>query len=408
MKKSITLILGIVCTHVYAQSSLSPEITTWITTGGQNDNFDVIFSNLEQVQYTGQDVFLSCKGIPTYDVGPWDDPALGTNQNFVFRISRTPSAAQDHEATLMGRLGIWSNGLSIYHPQTASSYRNDDVWHADGVYKNRDSETPCNGYAAENGEYYNQSAPSCLYAPGMSTEHAPIIGYAFDGFPIYGGYGYAQADGSGGVVRMRSSYQLRNMDARNSLPDGTQLPEELHGPVVGDQYPLGHFIEDYIYVPGSGDLDAHNGRFCVTPEYPEGIYAYFATVDTYNKPAFPYVIGASYYGEVMEGNIGAYAGHQIIDASATTYASVGKENAIEIMMYPNPTTDYFHVYILPSFENNISSMLMDITGNIVFVEHNWQPGVNYPIDVRHLSSGMYVLQLQSGNEKVVHSCVVRN
>ena len=37
----------------------------------------------------------------------------------------------------------------------------------------------------------------------------------------------------------------------------------------------GTFTRDYVYERGSGDLDECNGRFTVTKEYPEGIYAYF-------------------------------------------------------------------------------------------------------------------------------------
>ena len=42
--------------------------------------------------------------------------------------------------------------------------------------------------------------------------HSELIGYAFDGFPIYGAHGFANADGSGGITRMRSSYQLRTIE----------------------------------------------------------------------------------------------------------------------------------------------------------------------------------------------------
>jgi hypothetical protein len=47
-----------------------------------------------------------------------------------------------------------------------------------------------------------------------------------------------------------------------------------------DDYPLGTFQEDWQYTAGSGDLDECNGRIGVTPEFPDGIYHYYAT-DTY-------------------------------------------------------------------------------------------------------------------------------
>ena len=43
---------------------------------------------------------------------------------------------------------------------------------------------------------------------------------------------------------------------------------------------MGTFTQDYEYVAGSGDLDECNGRTGVTPEFPKGIYHYYAT-DSY-------------------------------------------------------------------------------------------------------------------------------
>lgn len=405
--KSTTIFLAVVCTGLSAHAQLSPEITTWITDNGNATFHDIIYSNIQQVQYTESDVFLSCNGIPTYDIGPWDDPALGTNQNFVFKVTRNPVPASNPEATQLGRIGIWSNGLSIYNLQNGKSYRTKDVWHLDAVRAGEDGLAPCTGQAAEIGEYFTYTTPTCLFDFNQSNEHSPILGYAFDGYPIYGAYGYANNDGTGAIVRMRSGYQLRNISDRTTLPDGTPLPADLCGPVVDEQFPLGVYAEDYAFVEGSGDLDAHNGRWCVTPDYPNGTYAYFITYDASGTPQYPYVIGDTYYGKVAEGNIGEYSGHNIIDAEATTYTSVGADNSIEIMFYPNPTKDYFHVYIQPSFENNINATLTDITGRVVFAANNWQPGVNYPIDVRGMGSGMYFLRLSSGDAELIQKCIVR-
>ena len=84
--------------------------------------------------------------------------------------------------------------------------------------------------------------------------HSPIIGWAFDGFPIYGMYGY---DDDGSIRAITSSYAIERTQ------DG------------GDQGYNG--IDDWNYVDGLGDLDECNGRFGPTPEYPEGIYHYVST-----------------------------------------------------------------------------------------------------------------------------------
>ena len=83
--------------------------------------------------------------------------------------------------------------------------------------------------------------------------------------------------------RIRSSYRVKT--SRDALLSGLSDP-------------LGTYIEDYEYVEGLGDLDRYNGRFCVTPEYPNGTYCYFTTITgTTGNPAYPYFIGSEFYGE---------------------------------------------------------------------------------------------------------------
>jgi hypothetical protein len=53
-------------------------------------------------------------------------------------------------------------------------------------------------------------------------------------------------------------------------------------------YPLGFFVNDWNYT-ADGDLDEYNGRFCKTPEYPNGVYAYFCTINASNSSEIPFV-----------------------------------------------------------------------------------------------------------------------
>ena len=80
--------------------------------------------------------------------------------------------------------------------------------------------------------------------------HSPIIGFAFDGYPIYGAYGTVDGE----VTLMRSSYELNDgADGSNGIPD-------------------------YQYIKDSGHLDACNGVLSATPEFPDGIYHYHSTM----------------------------------------------------------------------------------------------------------------------------------
>src|SRR6185312_2721578 len=100
------------------------------------------------------------------------------------------------------------------------------------------------------------------------------------------------------------------------------------GPAVGGMYPIGCFIEDWQYTAGSGDLDAHNGRFCKTPEYPSGTYAYFTTVDASYKPVYPYFIGPTFYGTFSISNTGPTGGSSTVPSGTTQYDPATSVNEI--------------------------------------------------------------------------------
>jgi len=126
----------------------------------------------------------------------------------------------------------------------------------------------CTGHSAgANGFHYHYDAQCIHWVPGageemsdydisklVSDEHSPIIGWAFDGFPIYGMFGF-DSDGST-IKAITSSYTISESDS--------------HGPGYNG-------ISDWSYSQGVGDLDECNGRFGPTPEYPDGIYHYMAT-----------------------------------------------------------------------------------------------------------------------------------
>ena len=98
--------------------------------------------------------------------------------------------------------------------------------------------------------------------------HSVLAGWAADGFPIYIRFGYADpTNPASGAKGLRSSYRVRQ-GTRSGGPGGAYD---------------GTFVQDYEYVAGLGDLDACNGRFGVTPDFPGGIYAYFLT------DSFPFI-----------------------------------------------------------------------------------------------------------------------
>ena len=145
------------------------------------------------------------------------------------------------------------------------------------------------------------------------SNHSPILGYAYDGNPIYGPFGFINPlDAGSAVARLRSGYHLKS----NRL--GGPNPEE---------FSLGTFIEDYEWRPstqtGKLELDENNGRFCVTPEYPDGVYAYFVSIDADGDPAFPYILGQRFYSLPVDSNYNADLSQEDLPSTAQRLRTPG-------------------------------------------------------------------------------------
>lgn len=388
-----TPFLAIACSTAIAQG---PTVTSWILNPGGETGYGGYLSNVESVYYTPTDVYVSAACIPGYDIGPWTaNPNTPANQNFVFKITRSPVENTGALVnTPLGHVGVWRNGVSIFNARDGMSYNNQGVWNRDALVWEGISFDDCLGHAAGNGEYHHHVSPNCLYDHLNDEEHSDLIGYAFDGFPIYGAYGFTDPDGNGGITRMRSSYQLRSISARTTLPNGTVLNTNQYGPAIAGQYPLGAFLEDYEFVPGLGDLDVHNGRTCVTPEYPEGTYAYFVTLNEQYTPAFPYVLGPTYFGTVQAGNTGPMSGHNIIppsailyDPNATTEVTDAATNTFSL--FPVPAVD---VLTIRSTGGSLLTVdVVDGTGRLV--HRAPANGTAATLDLSALPAGIYVARI---------------
>ena len=227
----------------------------------------------------------------------------------------------------------------------------DGIWRRNAYYGELLTFDSCIGHQPGNGSYHYHASPQCLRAQlgdnlvtlrtsrngsGYSElasgwKHSPILGWAPDGYPIYGPYGYSGAmDATSAIKRLKSGFRLRNITQRTSLPDWslpnhTGISQTLttgqFGPDISTSFPLGRYTEDFEWAAGVGDLDQYNGRLTVTPEFPGGTYAYYATIDDTGTPAFPYVIAGQYYGTVG----GAFQG--VVSATATDFFNAGTLSA---------------------------------------------------------------------------------
>ena len=148
------------------------------------------------------------------------------------------------------------------------------------------------------------------------SRHSRIFGYAYDGNPIYGPLGYSNPfDPSSSITLLQSGYKQKTV--------------RVNGPSTS-QYPLGSFIDDYEYEYtneyGRTVLDERNGRFCVTPEYPNGTYAYFMPLTSYSLPSetslspkYPYILGPSYYSLPVDSNSNSFISQKDLPSNVRRY-----------------------------------------------------------------------------------------
>ena len=233
-----------------------------------------IGTNRVSISISGGQRLVSANGWPDHTPGAFPrkgNPNSISSQLYHFRIPLNPKIADTTTSMRHGLVGVALNGVP-FDPATAEFWNNDPAsgWN----YEARSGFIDLgldqhNAHVQPTGAYHYHALPIGLVQKlGGDGNRMLLVGYAADGFPIYTANGYSDSLNSKTSVRkMHSSFRLKS-GIRPSGPGGNHD---------------GKFTEDYEYVKGSGDLDECNGRFGVTPEYPQGIYHYYITDE------FPYI-----------------------------------------------------------------------------------------------------------------------
>lgn len=104
-------------------------------------------------------------------------------QDFHFQLPLEPIRSMVITRLPMGPIGMAINGVVFFNPFEAGGMNAvegySEVW--------LDS---CCGHPQQHGVYHYHKFPSCVKSPfpDEGKEHSPIIGFAFDGYPIHGPY----------------------------------------------------------------------------------------------------------------------------------------------------------------------------------------------------------------------------
>ena len=339
---------------VAEKNSSQPE-ATW--SNGRNTQSQPAWCGVQEILSSANWVYIRSTGLGSQIMGPWQNgyfPNLPTDQHFIYAIPRHPTVQTGNDFNRLGEIGMCVDGVRMFDAGDAFSYshannqdanpragigQGDHVWNRDALVNEGKTFDAALAHQQNRGTYHYHTQPIALrYALGdhvdynattqtyhessaAPVKHSPILGWIQDGYPVYGPYGFSNpTNPASGVRRMISGFALRNgengtdnltQNGRRTLPTweareqnrSAVLLNSQTGPNVSEKYPLGHYIEDYAYVGDCGktlgkdfNLDELNGRWCVTPEFPQGTYAYFTTIDASGQPVYPYNMGRRFHG----------------------------------------------------------------------------------------------------------------
>ncbi len=453
MKRFFTLLFF---TSLLANAQTNPAITKWLQntsttgfyymSGNSTPISHGILVNCQQVRYSTNNVYVNTTGMPSYKIGPYLDnnPNQAGNQNAIFRFPLNPTENNGTKTpTQGGNIGVFINGVAMFdfrdgvawnsttnapcggpgNPPCPGGMGTVQAWNRDAILAERPGFDCSKGHPAGTNYHHHQN-PSAfdmdlvvlstvcnLYdADGLyainTAQHSPLIGFSYDGFPVYGAYGYANVDGTGEITRMKSGYQLRNITVRTHHADGTDVND---GPAVNTTYPLGYYREDYEWVSHPTDasyLDIHNGRFCITPEYPNGIYCYFATADANHNSSYPYLIGPTYYGNKTGAKVTS------VTETTTTYQPIlnlvtNQLISAEIKIIPNPASDLIAIQIGGLVERNLKIELFDVLGKLIkSTQINAGQSIAY-FDVQDIYNGTYYIKINDEKTSITKSIIIK-
>ena len=455
MKIKLYYLLTFFSLSIYSQDN--PVITSWLQNTSETGSYyfsgnsttvsNNILVNCQSVEYSDNFAYISTQGIPAYPTGPFSDgnPSNAEAQNNIYKMPLNPQPNNGTPTnTTGGNIGVFINGVALFDYRDGVAWNNNtnylcggpanppcpggpmatQNWNRDAIPAEMGGFDCSKGHPAQ-GNYHHHQNPSAfkldlevvsdicnLYdAEGLyaidAENHSPLIGFAYDGYPIYGAYGFKNSDGSGGITRIESGYQLRNITSRTNGPDLNQVVTIAQGPNAGSQETmfLGYFREDYEHVEHTDEeeyLDEHNGRFCVTPEYPNGTYAYFATVDENWNSAYPYAVGPTFYG-VYENRI-----VNTISESTTEYLSNDsfEINEVGVSIIPNPASNLIAVQIKDLITNNLDITLYDINGKVIKHKKIYAGSTIAYFNVQTLYNGIYLVRISSKNHTTTKRVII--
>ena len=265
------------------------------------------YSNVTDTKRSSEfsgDVIISADGtpctidsntIPNHDFN--DDSASFANNvsevDSAFDISINPINASTPTPLEIGTTeGVLLNGITI-DLLAAACYnigneplgrekigcgpdQNDNPWRYDPMSSlNHFGTDAHHAHTQPNGKYHYHGNPVAMFAQECGDTSSPVIGFAADGYPIFGSC--FKDPNTQEVREAQSSYILKNGGGPRQAVVGYETPVGGVGDINSDDYD-GQFRGDWIYDESAGDLDECNGMTV------DDQYGYYVT------DSFPWVL----------------------------------------------------------------------------------------------------------------------
>lgn len=270
-------------------STCARFIRSYTSSNVENAANNQMFNGDLSIELSNDICTFETNDIPNHDMqrdGNFANPV--STQNLTYRMTASPEFADEPtDLNVSIEQGIFLNGVKIdifaaacigiegertgcgneFAPNFTLAL--EDVWRFDPMFNDGENFNTDinNAHTQPSGAYHYHGNPNALFDQEGNSESG-TIGFAADGFPIYGSY----IQENGDIKKVSSSYQVKQgnrpvIDIGGSSATYSQQPYD------------GTFRQDYEYVEGVGDLDECNGMM------KDGTYGYYVT------DGFPYVLG---------------------------------------------------------------------------------------------------------------------
>jgi hypothetical protein len=227
------------------------NVSAWLRKGyldlaGKMVEKDQYLENSVTIAFTETHLVMNSKNLPNHPVSLFPDQTRSLDGNpgrirekaNIWRIPLEPKLNPNRAAAItlekqdglpMGPIGVAVNGVVFFNPFDAPG---------DDAVKRLDR---CCGHPGPDSLYHYHKYPVCINTPWSEdgTAHSPLIGFAFDGFPVYGPY-----EGKGVLAKDSKDNPLNDFNLHTDDACGP------HYHVTPGQFP--HIIGGYWGTPERG------------------------------------------------------------------------------------------------------------------------------------------------------------